>query len=155
MDKLKQLELIEYLSITHRALLSQLQDRLSDYEITVGSFHLLFPLYEEDGVYQKKLCEIFGLDKATVGRGLKKLEEKGFVRREEDQDDRRRNLVYLTEKSKELEPEFVEILESIEERSKKGLSSEEMENLRKTIRKICLNLGVECIEDVPEVKDER
>lgn len=143
-----------YLSIAHRAFLSRLGEQLSDYEISVAQLHLLFPLYKEEGIHQKDLCEIFKIDKGAVGRGLQKLEDNGFVERKDDPEDKRRNLIFLTEKSKKLKPEFISILDSIEEEAKEGLSRGEIETFTETMEKICENLGIEDMEEIMEVKND-
>lgn len=143
-----------YLSIAHRALLSRIDEELSDYSIGVAQLLLLFPLFENEGIHQKDLCQIFNMDKGAVGRGLQKLEDSGFIERDDDPEDKRSNLIFLTERSEELKPELVSMLESIEGEAKKDLSPEEIEKFAETVEKICANLGIENIEQIIEVKND-
>ena len=131
MEEDREIEVIgRYLSIAHRALLCRIDEKLSDYEIGVAQLHLLFPIFKKEGMNQKELVKIFNLDKGAVGRGLKKLEEKGFIRREDDPEDKRRNLLFLTDKSKDLKPELESIVDSVEEEAKRNLSQKEIEAFR-------------------------
>lgn len=132
-----------HLSIAHRALFSRMNQKLSSYDIHVGTFHLLLPLYKEEGVPQKKLCQIFNLGKGTVGKGLQKLEDKDFIERKEDPRDKRKKRVYLTKKSRKLEDEFKKILQETEEEAKQAFSHEETKKLLNLLKKVSENLGVE------------
>lgn len=142
-----------YLSIAHRALLSRMDEELVDYDIGPAQLRLLSPLYEKEGLHQKELSKILGKDKGAVGRGLQKLEGRGFVERKADPEDERRNLIYLTEKSRKLRPELIGILESVGEEAEKGLSSEEIEAFTSSMKKISQNLGAENIEGFREAEN--
>lgn len=130
----------KYLSIGYRALCSLLDKKLADYDIGRGQHPFLIALYHQEGLCQQDLCSIYRLDKAVAGRALKKLEEKDFVVRKKDSEDRRRYLIYLTKKGRELRPSFIDILQSTEEEMKKGLTEKEVDLFLKVIKKICNNL---------------
>lgn len=137
----------KYLSIAYKAFFSLLDERLETYEIGAEGLHLLFPVYKEEGISQKRLCEIFFQNKATIARRLEQLENNGFIRREEDPDDRRQKLIHLTQKSTNKRPEFRKVLKSIEHDLRANLSQEEVETFLQIIKKICQVLrgaGKEC-----------
>ncbi|SDC68184.1 MULTISPECIES: MarR family winged helix-turn-helix transcriptional regulator [unclassified Candidatus Frackibacter] len=131
----------KYLSIAYRAQASLLNKKLADYDIGRGQYPFLIALYHQDGICQQDLCKIYDIDKAAAGRAVKKLEEKGFIKRERDPKDKRCYLLYLTEKSRNFKPVFLNILQSIEEEIKSDLTQEEVEIFMKIIKKICKNLG--------------
>ncbi|SJZ52966.1 MarR family winged helix-turn-helix transcriptional regulator [Selenihalanaerobacter shriftii] len=133
----------KYISIAYRAQASLLNDKLADYDIGRGQYPFLIALYHQDEICQQDLCKIYDIDKAAAGRAVKKLEDKGFIKRKRDSEDKRCYLLYLTEKSKKFKPVFMDILYSIEEEIKKGLSQDEVEIFMKLIKKICYNLGFE------------
>lgn len=126
-----------YLSAAYRSFFSLVDDRFRDREIDSGELHVLLALYKEDGRQQKELGETFNLDKATMARRLEGLESKGYVRREEDSEDRRRKIVYLTDKAREREPGFREILESVDDEIKEKLSKGDIENFLLNLKKLC------------------
>lgn len=126
-----------YLSVAYRAFFSQVDSRLKDSGIDAEELYLLMALFRDEPLHQKKLCDIFNRDKATVGRRLERLENDGLITRGEDPEDRRNKLVRLTEKSRRKRPEFRKIFESIEDEIRDELSQEEIEQFLTSIKKIC------------------
>lgn len=70
------------------------------------AFPLILRLLHQDDVSQDELAGDFLLDKGTVARTIAKLEEAGYVTRSVDDEDRRVKRVRVTDKARELEPEF-------------------------------------------------
>ncbi|HWA13045.1 MAG TPA: MarR family transcriptional regulator [Burkholderiales bacterium] len=68
---------------------------------TRSQWWVLNHLFRNDGVTQSELAEILEVKKATLGRLLDRMEQKGWVRREGHAGDRRAKRVFLTE---EVEP---------------------------------------------------
>jgi DNA-binding MarR family transcriptional regulator len=58
-------------------------------------------LFRNDGVTQSELADILEVKKATLGRLLDRMEQKGWIRREGHAGDRRAKRVFLTD---EVEP---------------------------------------------------
>ncbi|HBB5410605.1 TPA: MarR family transcriptional regulator, partial [Listeria monocytogenes] len=54
-------------------------------------------LYKEDGISQESMAKRFMVDKASVTRHIKRLEELGMIRREIDAKDRRIQRIFVTE----------------------------------------------------------
>lgn len=133
----------KYLSIAHRAHTAQLDQKLKPYDISHGQVLLLIALYKQDGIYQKTLCDIYNINKAAVGRGLKKLKNINFITKKTDPKDKRRQLIYLTDKGREFQPKLKKVLNSIEAEMKADLTKEEIKIFSKVIKKICNNLGAE------------
>lgn len=72
------------------------ENNMEDMEGARG--RILFALWGEDGVPIKVLCEKTSLDKSTLTGILTRLERDGFVRREQDENDKRSSLIYRTGK---------------------------------------------------------
>lgn len=89
---------------------SFLSKRFSKYGIGSGQYLFLAKLYRMEGISQEKLSVILRMDKATTARGIAKLEEEGYIIRKKNQDDRRVNEIYLTQKAKDIKEEFFNIL---------------------------------------------
>ena len=75
--------------------------RVKSLGLTRSQWWVLNHLFRNDGATQSELAETLEVEKATLGRLLDRLEQKGWVRREGDANDRRAKRVYLTE---EVEP---------------------------------------------------
>jgi len=131
----------KYLSITHRAHTSLVDKKFKkQFNLSHGQVFILINIYRDEGICQHRLCEEYNLDKSGVGRILKKLENKDLIIRESDPDDKRKKLIYLTEKAKDMKAEFKELLKEIEEQMRKGLTQEEINTVRKVLKKIYKNL---------------
>ncbi|GAB6098400.1 MarR family transcriptional regulator [Halanaerocella petrolearia] len=130
----------KYLSMTRRAHASLLDKKLEPYDISHGQILLLIALYNQEGICQHNLCQMYNLNKAAVGRGINKLKEIGFIIKETDPNDRRKKLIHLTSQAKEFEPKLKEVLCTVESEVRKGLSEEEIEIFLKVIKKINNNL---------------
>ncbi len=69
--------------------------------LTRSQWWVLNHLFRHHGAIQSDLADILEIEKATLGRLLDRMEQKGWVRREADTVDRRAKRVYLT---REVEP---------------------------------------------------
>lgn len=85
---------------------------LEKYDITASEIMYLGSLSIKDGVTQEELATEFGVDKAAVTRTLNSLENKGLIRRKNNENDKRSKCVFITEKAKVYE----DVLSSIQEK---------------------------------------
>ncbi|MFP4589334.1 MAG: MarR family winged helix-turn-helix transcriptional regulator [Candidatus Bipolaricaulota bacterium] len=125
-----------YLWGAYRAFFVLVEEKLQEYPIGAETLHIMLTLYNQGSLQQKELVRYFNKDKATLGRRLAKLEKEGLVKRIEDPADKRTKLVKLTEKGREKETEFRDIMRSIEDRIKSELSRTELKQFTRTIAKI-------------------
>lgn len=79
------------------------------------------------GCSQDELAKEICLNKSTVARTLNHLEEKGYVRREENSDDKRSMLVYPTEKMLEILPQVRILAKEWNNLISKDIPEEELE----------------------------
>ena len=75
--------------------------RVKSLGLTRSQWWVLNHLFRNDGVTQSELAEILEVKKATLGRLLDRMEQKGWIRREGHAGDRRAKRVFLTD---EVEP---------------------------------------------------
>jgi len=69
--------------------------------LTRSQWWVLNHLFRNDGATQSELADILEVEKATLGRLLDRMEQKGWIRRESHAEDRRAKRVFLTD---EVEP---------------------------------------------------
>lgn len=67
-------------------------------------YYLLKIYYSEIELSQEDLCDIFCQSKGTVAKTLRKLEDKGYIERIINKDNRRKYILKLTKKGEELIP---------------------------------------------------
>lgn len=95
-----------------------------------GCMHLiLFYVNRNPGASQDEITAHYALDKTSVARDCQKLEEKGWLRRETDPSNRRRNCLFLTEAgSEEVQVLFAQH-DAYAQKLREGFTDEEWETL--------------------------
>jgi DNA-binding MarR family transcriptional regulator len=124
-----------------RAIIKRLSKKFQDAGIDVSyeQWSILVHLYRQDGLSQQALARTAVKNKAAVTRLLNGLEKKNIVLRIPDQNDKRSNLIYLTNKAKELKPHLVGFVEEMLEEAEQGIDPDEMTRCRATINNIFAN----------------
>lgn len=128
-----------YISQIHRKSNVFITKRLSKYGIRSGQYMFLLRLYKEDGVNQEMLSDSLFIDKGTTARAIKKLEEEGFVFKIKDENDKRANEIYLTDKAEGIKKEVFQILKECENAITFNLSKEEKIEIINLLKKISRN----------------
>lgn len=95
---------------------------MSDTEHTICTF-----LFAHTGMSQDDVCQALRLDKATVARALLTLEEKGFISRTPNLENRRKNLLSITDEGKRSIADVVHIYDEWFARISACLSPEEQQ----------------------------
>jgi len=109
-------------------------------EITTEQWSVLACLWKTDGVTQQDLCNLTSKDKPSMTRLIDKLERRKLVNRISSINDRRINLIQLTEAGINLEVQATDIVQSIVNKTLSNISDEELNTSRNVLKKIMLNL---------------
>ena len=84
-----------------RSLMKKHQTLVQNYLTTLGLYmgqpRVLFALKENPGISQQRLSEMLDTTKEATSVSIRRLEKSGFIEREECQQDRRINLLKLSE----------------------------------------------------------
>lgn len=108
--------------------------------LTRSQWRVLSPLMKKQGITQTTLAEIVEIEKAPLGRTLDKLEETGWIRREDDPNDRRARRVFLTDK---INPHVEYVTQTVRATfgdALHGLKAEEIADLMRVLMTIKSNL---------------
>ena len=89
---------------------------------------------------QEELTKIVCVDKAVTARVMKSLEDKGFIRRVQDENDRRQKRIYLMDDAKNLEQPIINALLSVNEKMTKGIPDKDYNIVYNSLLKIDENL---------------
>ncbi len=100
---------------------------------------ILYRLWQEDGITQGQLAERTFKDKPSITRLVDYMVKQDLVKRVEDSVDRRRNIIYLTEKGKSLQEVLPKIVETHIEKATYKLKKREVEIAKTVLRKIMQN----------------
>ena len=82
---------------SHKIYLKHFADEVG---ITLGQYPYLVALSYDDNLNQDDIAKLFQIDKCGVSRALKKLEAQGLIERTPDPNNRRSNILTLTEKGR-------------------------------------------------------
>jgi DNA-binding MarR family transcriptional regulator len=126
-------------SITRRGRFIFLNNRLRPLGLSAGQFPVLMLLYREQNIMQETLVRHYHLDKGTIARAVKKLEDAGYIRRITDPENRRAVRLFLTTKGEQVAPVLQAIDHEWEELACTGLSKGERETLNTLMRTVAEN----------------
>lgn len=118
-----------FVSILYRKQKIFLKDKLLEFDLTPAELHILLALYNKDEVSQDALGEYLSSDKAGIARTIKELENKNYIYRKKDEDDKRVNVVCLTDKAKGIEPILKERLKEWTDFILEGFSKEDVDKI--------------------------
>lgn len=125
----------------HQSIL--IQKRLDPYQVGCGQYVFLIRISENEGINHKDLSHLIRIDRANTTRAAKKLEEVGYIRSEQDPDDRRVQRLYLTEKGHNIMPIIRQELNAVTQIMSQGLSSDEQDLLVSMLETIETNVNLE------------
>ena len=126
-------------SMIHRTRMMYLNDNVRDMDITPGQFPFIMVLSHEEGITQEELAAHFHIDKGTVARALRKLEDKNYLFRKVDSKNRRRYFIYLTDKGKRTVPQITNIEQEWENSICSRFSEEEYSRLFEILKILAIN----------------
>ncbi len=109
-------------------------------KITPQQWSVLTYLWNEDGIFQQKLADIFAKDKTSMTRLLKNMEENEWIKREQDVKDKRNKKVYLTYKSKLIKNDTIKIAERTLLEILTGIDTKDLKVSKKVLKQINVNL---------------
>lgn len=104
-------------------------EKLKKYGFSGAMYLILLHVDRHPGVSQDSVATHLYLDKCSVARKAKKLEELGYLRRETDPSDRRQNKLFLTETGQGLAPDIRKYLGQWGDEVTAGLTQGEKETL--------------------------
>lgn len=101
-----------------------LKNHLKDLDLKGYQITMLFEIYKGKNISQHEIGSNYNIDKGVISRTLKKLEDDGFISREIDENNRRRNIVSLTKKGEEAVEEIINIFDQWESEIYEGIDIE-------------------------------
>jgi DNA-binding MarR family transcriptional regulator len=110
-------------------------------EVTIEQWSVLYHLWKEDGLSQQDLCNQSFRDKPSITRLVDNLEKLKLVKRVPSKDDRRINLIYLTEAAKTLQEQTMEMANQTLNEALDGVSKEDVELCKAVLQKVYENLA--------------
>src|SRR5690606_26631425 len=109
-------------------------------EITAEQWSVLFQLWEKEGLSQQEIANKTFKDKPSITRLLNNMEKLNLVVRVPHQSDKRTNLIYLTQKGKDLKKRSIKQADITLQEALKDVSEENVQICYATLQKVFENL---------------
>ena len=133
---------LHYLIMANQMLVQRaLLYKLKDTGLTIGQPKILDYLSRHNGSNQKEIAKACFLEAGSLTTILNKMEEKGLIRRQILNGNRRSFHIFMTESGKKSQKLVEEAFVEIEEAAWKDISPEEAEAFMKIYHKIYSNLS--------------
>ena len=126
---------IPFISTIHRKYGIFLNHNMKDYNLSFGQYPILIRLYDEGPSTQQNLAKIFQLNESTITRALNKLEEKEYIEKHPDYENKRKNYVKVTPKGAKIAKEVMDYDEQWDKICSENLSEKEFEEFKTTLKK--------------------
>ena len=110
--------------------------RMAPLGLTRSQWWVINHLYFHEGISQTELAGLLDIEKATLGRLLDRMETKGWVRRQQDENDKRTKRVFVGEKALEKLQVMRDLAAMTRDESMRSLSAEERDTLRVTLQRM-------------------
>lgn len=104
------------------------------YDLTIAEQPFFMAIRANNGLTQEELTSLVGVDKAMTTRVVRSLEDKGFVRRVQDEGDRRQNRIYKTDKIDKIESHVLSDLLQFNKEFTDGISEIELKQFLETLK---------------------
>jgi DNA-binding MarR family transcriptional regulator len=112
----------------------------SGVDITIEQWSVLYHLWKLDGLSQQELCNATFRDKPSITRLVDNLEKLKLVRRVPSKEDRRINLIYLTDFARKLQEQTMSLANQTLNEALHNVSTEEVEICKAVLQKVYDNL---------------
>ncbi len=109
-------------------------------DITVEQWSVLYHLWKADGMNQQDLCNATFRDKPSITRLVDNLEKLNLVKRNASKQDRRMNIIALTEEGSELEEKCMNIANTTLNEALEGVTNGQVEIAKEVLQMVYDNL---------------
>ncbi|MGX7197987.1 MarR family winged helix-turn-helix transcriptional regulator [Enterococcus olivae] len=112
----------------------------ASYQLDNNLFLYLIRIVENQGISQAELVNLMNVDKTTLSRALKKLEQEDYLLKKSNPENKRFNQLFPTEKTKELYTILSKLEQQYIQTALVSLDHSEKEVLQQLLNKINLSL---------------
>ncbi|MFY0480293.1 MarR family winged helix-turn-helix transcriptional regulator [Achromobacter marplatensis] len=120
-----------------------LERELAPFELTTPQYVVLNCLAKGWGRTLSDFCRVLAYDSGAMTRLLDRIAAKGFIRRVENEADRRSYLIELTEQGQAALPQVLSAIDVAMRRLLKGFSEDDAETLHKLLSRLLVNAAAD------------
>lgn len=117
---------------------SYYESNFKDGDLTLKEFSILLRIRFQGVATQHDLVELFKVSGAYIAKLLRKFEDKNYIVRKEDPENRRKKLVEMTDEGTKKTDEIIEIIQNWENKVTAGISEDEIKTLKEILFKIIM-----------------
>ena len=130
------------MEVSARLMNNRVTQRLENIDVPITSeqWALLNILFDEDGKSQNQLAKIMFKDHTSISRIVDNLIKKSLVIRKLAPNDRRTNLIYMTDVGKNIQEQATKLVENQIDISFQGISEEQLKICSDVLSKVIQNL---------------
>lgn len=128
---------------TAHALVCSMNEELTQHGITSRQWEVLACISHEGELSQTELAERMFIEAPTLVGVLDRMERDGWIVRVTDETDRRRKLIRPTERAGKQWERMVACGLQVRARATRGLSDEQMQQVRETLKIMCVNMNAQ------------
>lgn len=136
-------EILREIGMIARALDSISNIEFKEYNLTKGQYLYLVRICENPGIIQEKLAEMIKVDRTTAARAIKKLEMNGFIKKMDDEHNKKIKKLFPTEKGKDVFPVIKRENNHSNSVALAGFSEKEAETIFHLLQRIRKNVEVD------------
>jgi DNA-binding MarR family transcriptional regulator len=114
--------------------------KVAGVDITIEQWSVLYQLWKQDGQSQQELCNSTFRDKPSITRLVDNLERLRLVRRVASKEDRRINMIYLTEFARKLQDQTMGLANQTLNEALDSVSPDEIEICKMVLQRVYDNL---------------
>ena len=132
-DEIEDMSLGSLISTASRTYLFFLFNEIEKYGIHGGQFQFLRSLSKKDSISQEELANIYHNHQSTIARALRKLEDNGMISRKVDENNRRKNIITITAKGRNI-VDKIQLMDEKWESNIKSLDVDEKNKLKELLK---------------------
>ncbi|WP_239161419.1 MarR family winged helix-turn-helix transcriptional regulator [Acrocarpospora phusangensis] len=131
-----------------------LRVRVAPHGVVPGQFAQLLALYEQEGVTQNQLCDQVKIDQSTMAHTLQRMERDELIQRVPDPADRRRALIMLTDRAREVQDDLVNAALRVNAVAMRGFTPEQVAVCLELVTRMIDNLEADGSEEEISPREE-
>jgi DNA-binding MarR family transcriptional regulator len=108
--------------------------------VSPEQWSIMAQLWEEDGVRQQTLADLFHRSKVAAFHLITKLEEQGIVVRRPNPEDGRSNLIHLTEEGRAMVSRLIPMAQGTLDWAVRGIPQADIEKAREVLYRMAINM---------------
>lgn len=111
--------------------------------ITSDQWAVLMLLWQKEGLAQHQISKLLQKEKTTITRLINTLEDKHYIVRIKNKNDKRTNLIYLTKSGKNIKDRLIDISDITHNQLIDGIDNKDIETTKRVLKMICENTKVQ------------